>query len=42
MCRIFVVALCCLGSMIAAARAEVRVSDAEVREAVSRSLPFLE
>lgn len=42
MCRIPVVALCCLGSMIAAIRAEDRVSDAEVREVVSRSLPFLE
>ena len=44
MCRIFVVALCCLGSLIAAVHAEdpIPVSDAAVREAVSRSLPFLE
>lgn len=43
MYRIFVVALCCL-TMIAAVRAEdpTPVSDAAVREAVSRSLPFLE
>ncbi len=41
--RIFVT-LCCLGSMLAAVRAEepTRVSDEAVREAVSRSLPFLE
>ena len=44
MCRSSVVALCCLGSMIATVRADDlnRVSDATVREAVSRSLPFLE
>lgn len=44
MCRRFVVILCCLGSLIADVRAvePARGSDAAVREAVSRSLPFLE
>ncbi len=44
MYRIFVVTLCCFGSMIAAVPAEdpPQVGDAAVREAVSRSLPFLE
>lgn len=43
MCRILVVALGCLGSAIAV-RAEdpTEINDSAVREAVSRSLPFLE
>jgi hypothetical protein len=42
--RIFVAALCCHCFMIAAVRADAPTddSDAAVREAVSRSLPFLE
>ena len=44
MCRMFVLILCCFGLMIAVAAADEpsQVSDAAVREAVSRSLPFLE
>jgi len=44
MSRMFVLTLCCLCSMISAVRAEdpAQVSDTSVREAVSRSLPFLE
>ena len=42
--RVFFLTLFCLGSMIAAVRANdpVQVSDTAVRDAVSRSLPFLE
>ena len=44
MCRRFVMTLCYLGSMLGAAAAQdpAEVSDSAVREAVSRSLPFLE
>ena len=44
MLRFLVLPLCCLGSMIAAAHADdpAPVNDAAVRDAVSRSLPFLE
>ena len=44
MSRVFLLTLLCLCSMIAALRADdpVQVSDTAVREAVSRSLPFLE
>ena len=44
MSRVFFLILFCLGSMIAAVRADdpVQVNDAAVRESVSRSLPFLE
>lgn len=41
--RLFVVAYCCLGSVTAARASDASpISDAAVREAVSRSLPFLE
>jgi hypothetical protein len=44
MTRVFFLTLFCLGSMIAAVRADdpTQVSDTAVRDAVSRSLPFLE
>ena len=44
MSRVFFLTLFCLGSMIAAVRANdpIQVSDTAVRDAVSRSLPFLE
>ena len=44
MCRMFVLALCCFGLMVAIAQADdvPQSTDAAVREAVSRSLPFLE
>ena len=44
MCRMFVLTLCCLGFMTSSVRADelAQVNDAAVREAVSRSLPFLE
>src|SRR3954470_20548901 len=44
MLRFLGLPLCCLGSMIAAAHAEgpAQVNDIAVRDAVSRSLPFLE
>src|SRR6202171_3638157 len=44
MARMFFLTLFCLGSMIATVRADdpAQVSDTAVRDAVSRSLPFLE
>jgi hypothetical protein len=44
MSRVFLLTLFCLGSMIATVRADdpAQVSDTAVRDAVSRSLPFLE
>jgi hypothetical protein len=44
MSRVFFLTLFCLCSMIAAVRADdpAQVSDTAVRDAVSRSLPFLE
>src|SRR6187431_1906262 len=44
MSRVIVATLICLGSLIAAVRADdpAQVNDTAVRNAVSRSLPFLE